>query len=233
MDASRKRISTGSPVGTSPGKSPGNTRGLSGTSLVRRSLAACLLATIFLATSAWAVDTYRWVDPETGKYDYSPTPPQDPDQPYVLMRDGRIIERYLGSERLERPDSEFDAERAAAEAQAKADALLMVQFKQFDDIDEAMEVELDNLRYDYNLLDGTYASLEKSLFEQIQVAANRQRAGLTVANHELDKIESLRGRMSANRVAREELSDRESRIRGEYDVKKDRYRELLQAQPGG
>ncbi|MEE4175049.1 MAG: hypothetical protein V2I57_12420 [Xanthomonadales bacterium] len=213
MDASGKRISR--------------------TTLTRRFTAICVVAAVCLAPSAWAVDTYRWVDPETGKYDYSPTPPEDPDQPYVLMRDGRIIERYVGSERLEKPESEFDAERAAAEAQAKADALLMVQFKQFDDIDEAMEVELDNLRYDYNLLDGTYASLEKSLFEQIEVAANRQRAGLTVANHELEKIESLRGRMSANRVAREELSVRESRIRDEYDLKRDRYRELLQAQPRG
>ena len=183
------------------------------------------------ATDAWGVDTYRWVDPETGKYDYAPTPPEDPDRPYVLMRDGRIIERYLGSERLERPESEFDAERAAAEAQAKADALLMVQFKQFADIDEAMEVELDNLRYDYSLLDGTYDSLEKSLFDQIEVAADRQRAGLRVANHELEQIESIRGRMSENRMARIELGEREANIRDEYDLKKERYRELLQARP--
>ena len=59
------------------------------------------------------------------------------------------------------------------------------------DIDAAMEVELDNLRYDYSLLDGTYASLEKSLFEQIGVAADRQRAGLRVASHELDQRHGL------------------------------------------
>jgi hypothetical protein len=190
-----------------------------------------VFASGFTATDAWAVDTYRWVDPETGKFDYAPTPPEDPDQPYVLMRDGRIIERYLGSERLERPESEFDAERAAAEAQAKADALLMVQFKQFGDIDAAMELELDNLRYDYTLLDGTYDSLEKSLFEQIGVAADRQRAGLRVANHELEQIESIRGRMSENRTTRVALSEREANIRDEYDLKKERYRELLQARP--
>lgn len=194
-------------------------------------LVASLVASGFPASSAWAVDTYRWIDPETGKWEYSPTPPDDPDMAYVLMRDGRIIERYRGSERLERPESEFEAERAAAEAKAKADALLMVQYKQFGDIDNAMEVELDNLRYDYNLLDGTYDSLEKSLFEQIEVAANRQRAGLRVANHELEQIESIRGRMSANRTARVELSTREASIRDEYDLKKERYRELLQAQP--
>ncbi len=194
-------------------------------------LAASLVAGGFLASPAWAVDTYRWIDPETGKWEYSPTPPDDPDMAYVLMRDGRIIERYVGSERLERPESEYEEERAAAEAKAKADALLMVQYKQFADIDTAMEVELDNLRYDYNLLDGTYDSLEKSLFEQIEVAANRQRAGLRVANHELEQIESIRGRMSANRQARVELSTREASIRDEYDLKKERYRELLQAQP--
>ena len=189
-----------------------------------------LVASVFSASDAWAADTYRWVDPDTGKWEYSPTPPDDPDQPYVLMRDGRVVERYLGSERLERPESEFAEERAAAEAKAKADALLMVQYKEFDDIDAAMEVELDNLRYDYNLLDGTYDSLEKSLFEQIEVAANRQRAGLRVAKHELEQIESLRNRMSANRTDRRQLTEREANIRDEYDVKKERYRELMQAQ---
>ena len=193
-------------------------------------LVAGLAASVFSASDARAADTYRWVDPDTGKWEYSPTPPDDPDQPYVLMRDGRVVERYLGSERLERPESEFAEERAAAEAKAKADALLMVQYKEFDDIDAAMEVELDNLRYDYNLLDGTYDSLEKSLFEQIEVAANRQRAGLRVAKHELEQIESLRNRMSANRTDRRQLTEREANIRDEYDVKKERYRELMQAQ---
>ena len=193
-------------------------------------LLASLVFSGFPASTAWAVDTFRWVDPETGKWEYSPTPPDDPNQQYVLMRDGRVVERYLGSERLERPESEYDSERAAAEAKAKSDALLMVQFKDFDDIDTAMKVELDNLRYDFNLLDGTYDSLEKSLFEQIGVAADRQRAGLRVARHELEQIESIRGRMSANREARVELNMREARIRDEYGLKKERYRELVQAQ---
>lgn len=210
MDASRKRISQ--------------------TPLLRVALLVSLAASGFLAPSAWAVENYRWVD-DNGEYQYSPTPPEDPDQPYVFMRDGRIVERYLGSERLERPDSEFDRQREAQEAKAKADALLMVQFKQFGDIDAAMEVELDNLRYDYSLLDGTHASLEKSLFEQIEVAADRQRAGLSVADHELQQIESLRSRMAANRQARSALSDREARIRDDYDLKKERYRELLEAKP--
>jgi hypothetical protein len=190
-----------------------------------------LVASGFPASDAWAVDTFRWVDPETGKWEYSPTPPENPDQPYVLMRDGIVIERYQGSERLEKPESEADPERVAAEAQAKADALLRVQFRQLSDIDTAMKAELDNLRYDHNMLDGTYTSLAKSLFEQIEIAANRQRAGLRVADHELEQIDSLRGRMSANRKARLELNQREARIRNDYGRKKERYRELLQAQP--
>ena len=48
---------------------------------------------------------------------------------------------------------------------------------------------------------------------------------------ELDQIESIRGRMSANRTARIELGEREANIRDEYDLKKERYRELLQAKP--
>lgn len=192
-----------------------------------RMLLAALAASL-LTTAALAADSYRWVEPESGETMYSPTPPTDPDIPYVVLRDGVVIRTFEGSERFERPDSEFEAQRRAEEAQRKADGLLMVQFKSFDDIDRAMEAELDNLRYDFNLLDGTYVSLEKSLFEQIGVAADRQRAGLRVTARQTEQIDSIRTRMQDNRRDRAELDTREVRIRQEYDGKRERYRYLLE-----
>ena len=186
------------------------------------------LAASLLTTAALAADSYRWEDPETGQTMYAPTPPTDPDQPYVVLRDGVVIRTFEGSERFDRPDDELEAQRRAEEAQKKADALLLVQFKSFQAIDAAMEAELDNLRYDYNLLDGTHESLEKSLFEQIGVAADRQRAGLRVPTRQAESIESIRSRMKDNREARDELDVREIRIREEYDAKRERYRHLIE-----
>lgn len=191
-----------------------------------------VLAAVLLATSALAADSYRWQDPETGQLIYSPTPPTDPDQPYVQLRDGQVIRSFEGSERFEQPDSERELERRAAEAQRKSDALLLLKYKRIEDIDEAMEAELDNLRYDFNLLDGTYESLEKSLFEQIGLAADRQRAGLPVATHQADQLESIRSRMAENREDRKTLVAREEAIRTEFAGTRERYQSLLDNQPG-
>lgn len=195
----------------------------------KRTLIAAAFAAL-LPLAAQATDSYRWIDPESGETIYSPIPPTDPDLPYARLRDGMVIEQYSGSELIMRPESEFDAARSAAEAQRKADALLMVQFKSCDAIATAMEAELDNLGYDYNLVDGTYTSLRKSLMEQIGVAADRQRAGLAVAGHERDKFESIRARLAENRESRHELDLREQSIRSEYDAKRARYQYLLQQQ---
>jgi len=193
--------------------------------LKRILLAAILVAG--LVPAALAQVTYRWVDAE-GESFYSPVPPKDPDQPYVQLRDGVVEKSFAGLDRPQIPESEFAAERAAEEAQRKADALLLVQFKSIGDIDAAMETELDNLRYDFNLLDGTYRSLRQSLFEQIGLAADRQRAGLAVPDHELEKIEALRARIAGNRNSRVALGEREQSIRSEYDAKKQRFRVLME-----
>ncbi len=106
-------------------------------SLKRMFLAAA--ATLLLTGPAWAQVSYRWVDDASGEYVYSPTPPDDEDQPYVMMRNGLIVETYEGLERLERPadgsgtpeDRERDRARREAEKQRKADALLLLQYRTF------------------------------------------------------------------------------------------------------
>ena len=197
-------------------------------SLKRMLLAAA--ATLLLAGPAWAQVSYRWVDDASGEYVYSPTPPDDEDQPYVMMRNGLIVETYEGLERLERPGSEAggpevtEAElaRREAEKQRKADALLLLQYRTFEDLDSALEAELGNLRYDENHVDGTYESLERSLHSHIGAAADRQRAGLEVTDADIARIEGLRDRMRANRKTREELAQREVNVRAEFEAKRQR-----------
>lgn len=178
-----------------------------------------------LAPAAQADVAYRWVDAD-GEFQYSPIPPKDPEQSYVMLRDGVVVERFEASEQAKAEERAREAANRAAESERKADALLMVQFRNEDAIEEAMEAELDTLRYDFKLLDGTYRSLRQSLFEKIGQAADLQRAGLTVTSEEREEIEGLRNRMEANRRAREELRQRERSIRDDYADKKQRYMAL-------
>lgn len=190
-------------------------------------LAACMLG----STAAVAEVTYRWTD-NSGEIHYRPTPPTDPDQPYALLRDGVVAQRFAGLERPEVPDSEFAEERRLEEAQRKADALLLVQFQTLTDVDEAMEAQLAPIRQDYKLIDGSYANLQKSLFEQIHVAANRQRAGLPVSSYELEQVSGIRMRMSDNRESRSMSEAREQRIRQDHEDKKLRLRAIQERQQG-
>ena len=190
-----------------------------------------MILSLLCPALAWAEVTYSWVAAD-GETIYSPTPPLDPDQPYAMLENGVIVERFERSERLERPETE-DLRKLEAERQQRTrDALLMVEFKSLEDIDVAMEEELGTLGYDFNLVDSTYDSLHQSLLDQIGMAADRQRAGLAVQQHDLDRIQSIRDRMTGNREDRQELETREAGIRDEYARKKERYRELLDAQAG-
>jgi hypothetical protein len=190
--------------------------------LTKRILLAALVVIFLVPAVAVADISYRWTD-EAGEVHYRPTPPTDPDQPYVMLRDGQVVERYAGLERPEIPESEFAEERRLEEEQRKRDALLLVQFRSLDDIDEAMEAQLAPIQQDYKLIDGTYASLQKSLFDQIEVAANRQRAGLPVSQYELDQVMGIRERMNENRYTRSLSQAREDRIRKEHEEKRERF----------
>lgn len=197
--------------------------------LTKRILLATL-ATFLLCPGVVLADvSYRWTD-EAGEVHYRPTPPTDPDQPFVMLRDGQVVERFNGLERPEVPESEFAEERRLQEEQRKRDALLLVQFKTLADIDEAMEAQLAPIQQDYKLIDGTYASLQNSLFQQIEVAANRQRAGLPVSQYELDQVMGIRQRMDENRRSRSLSEAREVRIREEHDEKRERFVVIQKAQ---
>lgn len=188
-----------------------------------------LTALLLMPGLAIADISYRWTD-TAGEVHYRPTPPTDPDQPFVMLRDGQVVQRFDGLERPEVPDSEFAEERRIEEEQRKRDALLLVQFQSLADIDKAMEAQLEPIRQDYKLIDGTYASLQKSLFEQIEVAANRQRAGLPVSTYELEQVTGIRERMNDNRRSRGLSQAREDRVREEHEEKRARFEIILKEQ---
>lgn len=194
--------------------------------LTKRILFATLAAMVLCTGVAVADVSYRWTDSE-GEVHYRPTPPTDPDQPYALLRDGQVIQRFAGLERPEVPESEFAEQRRLEEEQRKRDALLLVQFRTLEDIDAAMEAQLAPIQQDYKLIDGAYASLQKSLFQQIEVAANRQRAGLPVSQYELEQVTGIRERMNENRDSRSLSMAREDRIRQEHDEKRERFVVIL------
>ncbi len=173
--------------------------------------------------------TYSWVA-EDGETTYAPTPPPNGGQPYVMLKDGRVVKRFNRSERHERPETDYIREQNEAQQRQRRDALLLVEFPTLDHVDRALESELDTLGYDFSLVDSSYDSLHRSLLQQIGFAADRQRAGLPVQAHELQQIESIRSRMGSNREDRLDLEQRKADLQEEYEGKKARLRELLAQQ---
>ena len=196
---------------------------------IKRILSGVALAWAISPMMAFGQVTYSWTA-EDGETIYAPTPPSKGGQPYVMLKDGRVVKRFDRSERHQRPETDYIREQNEAQQRQRRDALLLVEFPTLDHVDRALESELDTLGYDFNLVDSSYNSLHRSLLQQIGFAADRQRAGLPVQTHELQRIESIRSRMGNNREDRLELEARKLALQEEYEGKKARLRELLDRQ---
>ena len=187
-----------------------------------------LFAGCFLfPVNVFADTTYRWRS-DSLEWIYSPTPPDDADQPFDVLKDGIVIQHFDGAERNHAPKVEVaQARMTPEEKQRQYDALLVLQFKSLDDIDEAMNVELGHLGYEFGLNETTANSLRNSLYAQIESAANRQRAGLEVEQHEMDQLTSIRDRLAGVKIEHQRLIEREATIRQAYSERRSRYAWLL------
>ncbi|WP_191621372.1 DUF4124 domain-containing protein [Marinihelvus fidelis] len=194
--------------------------------------AGVLLLVASIAVPAVAQNVYRWTDDE-GKVHYTPAlPAEAADKPYdILSPSGVVIERVTQPETTAPPPVEPVDKKpiplyTERERQQISERLLMLRYRNEAQIDEAMQLELDQLKYDFHLLDNEYASMIKSLQQQVHAAANRQRAGLEVDPSQLEQIDVLRGRMSANRVRVGELEQHQDVIREQFARELERFREI-------
>ncbi len=194
---------------------------------------ATLALGLAMAWNVSAQNVYRWLD-EEGKVHYTKTlPPEAAKRPYdVLSASGILIERVTDPTARHKPAAEEKSDRpeplySDAEKQAMADRLLLLKYHSEQEILEAMELEIDHLKYDERLLDATYASVLKTLQSQISLAASSQRSGLEVDATLREDIAHLQERLQSNRKTNQELELRKENIRARFREDLDRYRALV------
>ena len=210
-----------------------------------------LLVALLLVSTAQAQKVYRWVDKDGNVHYTESLPPDYKDDGHdVLNRDGLVLDenQRLTPEQKEpeKSEEEVKAQEAGelprdasgqprakplyteAEKQARMDNLLLLRFDSEQEIIDAMNVEIRQLNYDRRLLEGSNSNLKKTYRDYIGVAANKQRAGVTVSDDEIANINDLKKKLAQNRTSMEALTRREDQIRAEFLDTIERYRALLE-----
>lgn len=198
-----------------------------------------LLVGLLFTLLAAAQNVYRWTD-EDGKVHYTKAlPPHAASIPYdVLSPQGLLLERVTH----EKPDPEQVASTdpvkrkgpaplySEEEKERIANSLLLLKYHSENEILDAMQVEVDQLKYDMRLLEADRNSVVQAIRGEIHMAANRQRAGMDVTAQQRQNIEQLRRRLVTNAEARSRLNSRESDIRQVFEAEIERYRRLVAEQ---
>ena len=215
-------------------------------SMATLSVAAALVFAL-TAQTAWAQQkkVYRWVD-ENGEVHYSETlPPDWKGETHDEIRgDGIVSEEGVShappppapvedpqSKKGELPRDKSGMKRPEPlytdeEKQQRMDRLLMLRYHSEEEMMEAMEVEINQLKYDERPLNSTRASLEASLKSTIDVAGNRQRAGLEIPQETYTELAKIRSRMQENQRSLRGLAVREANIREMFNRDLERWKEL-------
>jgi hypothetical protein len=205
---------------------------------LNRAGAVLLALGLVYGAPAVAEDVYRWVD-EDGKVHYGRTlPPEYANKPYdILNAQGVVIERVTDPlARQKAPKDEKGKVVVQEEPDEgdddllQSDQLLVLRYHSIEEIEEAMEVEVAQLKYDTLLINQSRASAMTALVGQVRSAANRQRAGLPVEAETENDINSLRQSIRRSERSLAALQEREEKIRASFLGHLERYRYL---QAGG
>ncbi len=211
------------------------------------SIAGAMLLGATWAAPAGAAEVYRWVD-ENGEVHYSESlPPDYKDSGFdVLNRQGIVSDEDQTltpkppppkvptkdePQELTRDASGLPRPKALyseTELQQRMDNFLMLRYESEQEIVDAMNVEIKQLNYDRRLLEGSRDSMSQAYRGHIRVAAERQRAGLSVEAATTREVKKLRNALAENSESLAGLQQREDNIRGEFDKQLNRYRYLIE-----
>jgi hypothetical protein len=216
-----------------------------------RFVTAAAVAALLITAQALAAKVYRWVD-EDGNVHYTESlPPGYKDTGHdVLNEHGLVVDENLKltpepmvekkSEDQQKAEEANELPRDSsglprpkplyteAEKQMRMDNFLMLRYENEQEIIDAMNVEIKQLNYDRDLLQGSLDSLEEAYRGQIRVAANQQRAGQAVGDEAAREMAGLKSRMAKNARELAALDQREQKIREEFQAQLERYRALLE-----
>jgi len=197
---------------------------------------ASLALGLFSTSHAADQRVYRWVD-DQGEVHYSKAlPPEAASRPYdILSASGILIERVTDPAAHGKPKAEENKNKdgkpeplySEEEKRVIGDRLLLLKYRSEQEILEAMDLEIENLKYDERLLNTGYDSVVETLVSEVRAAADQQRAGLDVDQETQQNIAQLQRRLKSNRKSNDELDVRRAKIRATYQADLERYRELV------
>ncbi len=185
-----------------------------------------------LSAFSLAADTYRWKDKD-GKTHYGTSVPAEyADQPYdVLNQAGLVIDHVEDTSvpmdvREEIKNKGRTPLISQEERAIQYDRLLVIQYRSEEEIIQALEYEIAQLGYDRRIIEQSSESTATAIREQIQQAANQQRANQQISEDQQKGIDRLYARHAADEAKRMAMSRREERIRARFQKDLDRYRFL-------
>ena len=216
-----------------------------------KQLGAVAFLALLVAAPAGAQKVYRWVD-EDGNVHYTESlPPGFKDTGHdVLNERGIVVDENLKltpqREAEKKDEEQIKAEEAGElprdssglprpkplyteeQKQRRMDNFLMLRYKSEQEITDAMNVEIKQLNYDRRLLEGSRQSMLESWRGQIREAGDKQRAGKTVSEKDVEQMHKLQKKLAENERSLAALDTREEGIREEFNAQLERYRNLVE-----
>lgn len=232
---------------TAKGKLPTNFLRLIGRVSIAATLALFITATAFAQEGKKRV--YRWVDEEGNVHYTESLPPDYEGETHdELSHDGIVRDEDVSlkppppkPKKVVSPDDVVeDLPRdksgmkrsgpniSKAEKQQQLDRLLLLRYQNEDELLEARDVEVNQLKYDERLLTASHESLKASLKSNIILAGHRQRAGIEVKPETLAQIANIRAKLAENERSLRGLKNREENIIATFEESLERYRELVE-----
>jgi predicted Zn-dependent peptidase len=200
---------------------------------MRQFVVVSALLAALLASPVMAGKLYKWVD-EKGNVHYSDKVPPEASKlaRKEMNQEGvtvRKVDRAKTQEELaaEAAQKERDIEAAkVAKAQAQADSALMMSFNTEDDLQRALEQELNVIDANISTSRLTMASQEKNLSELLAHAADYERNKKPVPADVAASIATVRTQIEAQQKSLAEREASKNTVRKDFAAKLVRWREL-------
>lgn len=189
-----------------------------------------LLAVLVCIDAVAATRMYRYENAQGVKVIDYQVPPEYVGKGYeVLNSQGRVIEvvpRALTQAELA-AKSKQDQQKLDKVRQAEEDKKLLTIFSSPADAERARDRKLEAIDAYINITKGNILKLKNDFTYTQSQAAERERAGQTVPDFQLEKIESLQRQMDQAEESIQEKEKEKIVIRAEYAKHIDRLRELM------
>ena len=197
-----------------------------------RIVAILIAGIISLSVSSLAADTYRWKDKD-GKVHYGAAVPAEyAEQPYDILNKAGIVIEHVEDTSVPievRVEEEIQGRKpliSEDERRRQSDRLLVIQYRSEEEINNARDLQIDQLGYDSKIINQSYASTNNAVRDQIRQAADQQRANQQISEDQQKGIEKLYARLARDEQKRSRMAQREKRIRDRFQADLERYRIL-------